>query len=68
MHPETISRRYAQLRAEIKGQMSASQKWRNLPAMLDQLHMLRTQYLAAQRSFDLLTEDSEKLAFRTALH
>lgn len=68
MHPESFSRRYALLQAEIKQQMSACEKWRTLPALLDQLHTLRKQYFAAKRCLNLLTEDSEKLASRQLVH
>lgn len=68
MNPKNLSRRYVLLQAEIKSLMSSSEKWRALPAMLDQLHLLRTQYLAAHRSLECLTEDGERLAFRRVLH
>jgi len=68
MHLQEISRRYVLLQAEIKKQMSSSQKWRQLPASLDRLNTLRQQYLAAKRSFDLLTEEGEKLAHHRPVH
>jgi hypothetical protein len=68
MHPESLSRQYSLLQAEIRKQLSSSQKWCALPAMLDQLDTLRTQYLAATRSINLLTEGSERVAFRKAVH
>lgn len=68
MHPDRISRQYARVRDDLKQQMSTSRKWRSLPALLDELHALRQQYLAARRSLDLLTEESEKLAVRQVLH
>lgn len=68
MHPESITRRYAILRAEIRLHMSVCEKWRGLPALLDELHTLRKQYAASRRSQELLSEESEKLAFRDALH
>jgi hypothetical protein len=68
MRPESISRRYALLRAEIQRRMVASEKWSSLPVLLDELHQLRQQYVAARRSLDCLTEESERLAFRKALH
>lgn len=68
MHPDRISRQYARVRDDLKQQMSASRKWQSLPALLDELHTLRQQYLAARRSLDLLTEESEKLAVRPVLH
>jgi len=68
MHLNNLARRYSLLQAEIKMHMSTSEKWRHMPALLDQLNMLRNQYLAAKRSFELLSEESEKLACRKALH
>lgn len=62
MSPHHFTRRYTLLQAEIRSLMASSHTWRALPAMLDQLATLRTQYLAARRSFDSLTEDSERLA------
>jgi hypothetical protein len=68
MRPHSISRRYLQLQAEIRTLMSSSKTWRCLPAMLDELDLLRAQYHAARRSLDSLTEESERLAFQPALH
>lgn len=68
MHPDRISRQYKRVRDDLKQQMSTSRKWQSLPALLDELHKLRQQYLAARRSLDLLTEESEKLALREVLH
>jgi len=68
MHLQEISRRYVLLQADIKKQMSSSQKWRQLPASLDRLNTLRQQYLAAKRSFDLLNEEGEKLAHHQPVH
>lgn len=68
MHPNSISRQYACLRDDLRQQMSATRKWRSLPALLDELHALRQQYLVAQRALDQLTEESERLAHREPLH
>lgn len=67
MHPHTLARRHAMLQSQISSLMSSTHKWRTLPSMLDELHQLRTQYIAARLAFDSLTEDTERLAFRAAL-